>query len=169
MKLLWLGLGGALAYVLLSKKGNGPATVLTPSPVPGLAPAKTCAEWEAYGKSCNELAAMGASCEAWVGPVPQGCPPPTAAKVSPITTATNPVCPPGSYFDRTNGCMPTSGASAFPALTFVPGYKGPVSAECTRWRAYQAAAARGEPIEVWPGQIPTCPVTDDHYQQNWID
>ncbi len=72
MKLLWLGLGGALAYVLLSKKGNGAATVLVPSPVPGLAPAKTCAEWEAYGKSCNELAAMGASCEAWVGPVPQG-------------------------------------------------------------------------------------------------
>ena len=79
MKLLWLGLGAAAAYVLL-KKENGPpaATVLTSTPVPGLAPTRTCAEWEAYSKSCADLAAMGASCEAWVGAVPQGCLPPPA-------------------------------------------------------------------------------------------
>jgi len=78
MKLLWLGLGAAAAYVLLKKEGSPAATVLTSTPVPGLAPTRTCAEWEAYSKSCADLAAMGASCEAWVGAVPQGCPPPPA-------------------------------------------------------------------------------------------
>jgi len=106
MKLLWLGLGAAAAYVLLKKEGSPAATVLTSTPVPGLAPTR-CAEWEAYSKSCADLAAMGASCEAWVGAVPQGCPPPPATPMKQriaeaelrakavLATATGACCPQG--------------------------------------------------------------------------
>jgi hypothetical protein len=89
MKLLWLGLGAAAAYVLLKKdETSASSTVLVPTPVPGLAPTRTCAEWDQYSKSCADLAAMGASCEAWVGSVPQGCPAPgPAAQAFPVLIA----------------------------------------------------------------------------------
>jgi len=113
MKLLWLGLGAAAAYVLLSKKEGSPAaTVLTSTPVPGLAPTRTCAEWQAYSKSCADLAAMGASCEAWVGSVPQGCLPPPATPVPGLSTPSS-GCPSGYFFDRTNGCVPSQPDAGF--------------------------------------------------------